>query len=83
MRSSADWSADERSVVGKILKAMGVGVLERRAWLSKLRQDLLKLDADTSKTSRGNFPLTLTLTLTLTLNLTLTLFFQHLVVAVL
>jgi Ca2+-binding EF-hand superfamily protein len=49
MRSSADWSSDERSVVGKILKAMGVGVLERRAWLSRLRQDLMKLDSDSSK----------------------------------
>jgi hypothetical protein len=40
LRSCADWTAEERSVVKKILHAMGVTVTDRRAWLARLRQDL-------------------------------------------
>ena len=40
LRSCADWTAEERSVVKKILHAMGVTVTDRRTWLARLRQDL-------------------------------------------
>ena len=46
IRSCADWTSEERGVVHKILKAMGVTVLERRAWLGRIRVALLKAAAD-------------------------------------
>ena len=40
LRSCADWKSEERSVVTKILKAMGMTVIERRGWCARLRQSL-------------------------------------------
>ena len=40
LRSCADWTSEERSVVKKILSAMGITVTDRRGWLARLRQDL-------------------------------------------
>lgn len=40
MQSCADWTAEERVIISKILKAMGLTVSERRNWLTKLRADL-------------------------------------------
>lgn len=40
MQSCADWTAEERVIISKILKAMGLTVSERRNWLTKLRSDL-------------------------------------------
>ena len=41
LNSCADWTAEEKHVVQKILKSMGVTVIERRNWLAKLRQSLM------------------------------------------
>ena len=46
IRSCADWTSEERGVVSKILKAMGITVLERRAWLGRIRVALMKAAAD-------------------------------------
>jgi hypothetical protein len=46
LRSCADWTTEERSVVKKILSAMGITVTERRAWLARLRQDLTRAAAE-------------------------------------
>ena len=46
IRSCADWTSEERGVVSKILKAMGVTVLERRAWIGRVRVALMKAAAD-------------------------------------
>eukprot|EP00605_Chrysophyceae_sp_TOSAG23-4_P000290 GSChrysophyteH1.ASY1.ANO1.335.1 assembled CDS len=46
LRSSAEWTAEERTLVSKILKAMGVTVLERRAWLGRLRVALMSASVD-------------------------------------
>lgn len=45
LNSCADWTSEEKSVVKKILKAMGVTVVERRTWLARLRQSLMEADA--------------------------------------
>ena len=34
LNSCADWTAEEKHVVQKILKSMGVTVIERRNWLA-------------------------------------------------
>jgi Ca2+-binding EF-hand superfamily protein len=45
LNSCADWTVDEKHVVQKILKSMGVTVIERRNWLAKLRQTLHEASA--------------------------------------
>ena len=40
MQSCADWTVEEKEIVGKILKAMGLTVTERRNWLTKLKIEL-------------------------------------------
>lgn len=45
LNSCADWTVDEKHVVQKILKSMGVTVIERRSWLAKLRQTLHEASA--------------------------------------
>jgi hypothetical protein len=52
LKSCAEWPADEIAIVGKILTSMGVTVLERRAWLARLRQDLLTADSKTNGKTR-------------------------------
>ena len=46
IRSCADWTSEERVVVAKVLKAMGITVIERRAWLGRIRVALIKAAAD-------------------------------------
>lgn len=41
LNSAADWTQEEKALVHKILKAMGVIVYQRRAWLAKLRVTLM------------------------------------------
>ena len=41
LNSAADWTNEERALVHKILKAMGITVYQRRAWLAKLRVTLM------------------------------------------
>jgi Ca2+-binding EF-hand superfamily protein len=45
----ADWTAEEKQVVHKILKSMGVTVIERRNWLAKLRQSLMDASAKVAR----------------------------------
>lgn len=45
LNSCADWTVDEKHVVQKILKSMGVTVIERRNWLARLRQTLHEASA--------------------------------------
>jgi len=49
LRSCADWTAEERGLVTKILKSMGITVLERRAWLGRLRVSLMSAAVDYGK----------------------------------
>ena len=51
LRSCADWKSEERNVVTKILKAMGMTVLERRAWIARLKQSLYSSAAEFQKKS--------------------------------
>jgi hypothetical protein len=52
LKSCAEWPAEEVAIVGKILTSMGVTVLERRAWLARVRQDLLMADSKSNGKSR-------------------------------
>jgi hypothetical protein len=49
LNSCADWTAEEKHVVQKILKSMGVTVIERRNWLAKLRQSLMDASAKVAR----------------------------------
>ncbi len=49
LRSSAEWTSEERTLVNKILKSMGITVLERRAWLGRLRVALMTACVDYNK----------------------------------
>ena len=53
LKSTAEWPADEQVLVGKILGAMGVTVLERRAWMARIRQQLMLVDSQ-SQAQRKN-----------------------------
>jgi hypothetical protein len=48
LNSCADWTVEEKGVVKKILRAMGVTVAERRTWRAQLRQSLVEASANTS-----------------------------------
>lgn len=57
LNSCADWTAEEKQVVHKILKSMGVTVIERRNWLARLRQSLMDASAKVArKTGRWFAP---------------------------
>lgn len=49
LNTCAEWTSEERSLVSKILKAMGSTVHQRRLWLAKLRSLLMKF----ASTGRG------------------------------
>jgi Ca2+-binding EF-hand superfamily protein len=49
LRSCAEWTSEERNLVNKILKSMGITVLERRAWLGRLRVSLMSACVDYNK----------------------------------
>lgn len=51
LNSCADWTAEEKHVVHKILKSMGVTVIERRNWLAKLRQSLMDASSKVARRS--------------------------------
>lgn len=51
LNSCADWTAEEKHVVQKILKSMGVTVIERRNWLAKLRQSLMDASSKVARKS--------------------------------
>ena len=49
LRSCADWTSEERGLVTKILKSMGITVLERRAWLGRMRVSLMSAAVEYNK----------------------------------
>ena len=49
LRSCADWTSEERGLVSKILKSMGITVLERRAWIGRLRVALMSASVEFGK----------------------------------
>ena len=51
LSSCADWTSEEKQVVHKILKSMGVTVIERRNWLAKLRQSLMDASSKVARKS--------------------------------
>ena len=46
MTSCCNWPAEERQVMSKILKAMGVTTEQRRNWITQLKKDLCLASAD-------------------------------------
>ena len=63
LRSCSDWTKEERDLVHRILKAMGVTIQERRAWLGRMKaalrvtameyQQKMKLEASKKSGKKG------------------------------
>lgn len=47
LQTAVDWTQSERKIITKLLKAMGVSVSDRRAWLARLKKALMERASQT------------------------------------